>query len=525
MKQIIILLLLTFTWSTVSAQLIPITKNAKLRKEYKQDRKVLIEEGWDIVPQPGEEPQSVRKLGEVNLLATTNWGKDLLLPESIRLRLVNECRNKVVVKVYDTAGKSNHAFLKQGQLVGTTWTGEADPEDLNGHGTHVAGIIAGDDGLGILDALVDAGVVSWKPVKVLSNSGSGSFSWIADAIKSETIDDKRLLGSGIFVVSTASLGGGTAKVSDVELALKESAAAGVVWTVAAGNSSGAPVNYPGNSDYVICVGSLDNANPLVHSSFESVGPELWVGMPGRSINSTYKGNTFATLSGTSMATPFQAAACAVALSKWGSALINKDAMKSYLSIVSADLEAKGKDNYTGWGVDYIKAILDTKPGSVPPPPPPPIDTTPPPHAARNLTFSFNGSYQIWWNNNIGLSGTSIDPRSFTATKRQLKAMSTDALTITKIEVLVPASANLAPVEFADIEKKTKNFFTSRGLQLVGVVDYNDAAVWAGYFYELVLATQYAPFKYVDVVRIECKDKNGKTSVLNAADLKHWRNAP
>lgn len=527
MKKFIVFLVLTlFSIDAAYSQLISITKNQRLRKEFNRERRALIDEGWDIVPFPGEEPQSIKRLSDVGTVATTNWGKDLLLPEAVRQRLVSECRTKIVIKIFDTAGKSNHSFLKQGQLAGSTWTGETDPEDKNGHGTHVAGIIAGDDGLGVLDALVDAEIVTWKPVKVLGNNGSGSFSWIANAIRAEAEDNKQLIAQGYLVVCTASLGGGTTKVADVEAALRADIESGVIWTVAAGNSSGGPVNYPGNSEYVVCVGSLDNTNPPVHSSFESVGPEMWVGMPGRSVYSTYKENTFATLSGTSMATPFQAAACAIALSKWGARLANKDAMKSYLSTICADLGAKGKDNFTGWGIDYIKSILDTAPGTLPPPPPPPppIDTVPA-HPARHLYFSLPGSYQIWWNNNIGLSGTSREPRAFTARKRQLRTMSSDVLTVTRIDIRVVSSTNLAPIEYTNLTNNIKKYFTGRGLQLSGVVDYNDAANWAAYFCEMILATQYTPKLYIDIIRIEVKDRNGKTSYLNEADIKHWRNTP
>lgn len=523
MKKPFVSILLMLIAYTASTQIILFpSKDTKLRLEYEKSRTALIGENWDIVPLPGEQPQGITAADRST--AATNWGRDLLLPDSLKNRIKLECTKPVLIKIYDTAGKSNHVALKQGQLLGSIYTGEADGEDGNGHGTHVAGIIAGDGDLGLLDALVDNGIVRWKPVKVLSNSGSGSFSWIAKGIVDEGVENKKLRAAGVYVVSTASLGGGTSKIAEVEAALKSDVANGVVWTVAAGNSGGGPVNYPGNSEHVICVGSLDNKRPLVHSSFESVGPEMWVGMPGAGIYSTYKGNTYATLSGTSMATPFQAAACAIALSKWGDKLADNAKMRAYLSVICSDLGTTGKDNFTGWGISYINAILNTDPAKIgTPPPPPPPDTTPIAHPARNLTFDLRGSYQIWWNNNIGMS--SQPAKTFVLPSKQLKLLATDPLIVTRIEVSVPGSTNLAPVEYNNVVKNTASFFLNRGMTISGTVDFNDAAIWAAYFYEMILATQYTPKIYCDVVRLEVKDKNGKTSVLNYADLRHWKNTP
>ena len=509
----------------VNAQIIPITKNQKFRKEFKSDRKALIEEGWDITPFPGEFPQDVLTKREFEAQSQTNWGKDLLLPVSIRARLVAECKNKVVIKIFDTAGKCTHGYLVQGQLPGSSFTGESSLEDGNGHGTHVAGIIVADKELGLLDALVDAGIITWKPVKVLGDNGSGSFTWIANGITTEAIDNKRLITSGTYVICTASLGGGTAKQTAVETALKGDVANGTIWTVAAGNSSGGPVNYPGNSVYVAAIGSLDNTNPLKYSSFESVGPEIWTGAPGRGINSTYKGNAFATLSGTSMATPFQAGLCAIALSKWGNKLTDMTAMKTYLAAIATDLETPGKDNYTGYGIDFVKAILDTAPGSKPNPDP---DPKPPSHDKRNLLIRLEGSFKMSWNNgsNLGLDVTGnsyeIKPSTYQArNRRQLKSMTTDQLTVTALEIRINGSTNMAPIDYTQLVSYVNAYFKNRGLWISGNPDYFDAANWTSMFLELIFDTQFNPKLDVDVIRIEFKDKNGKTGVLLEKDLRHW----
>lgn len=526
MKKIL-LILFAFTLPFLSTAQIAIGKNAKLKKNFNRERQIAIEEGWDIVPFPGEHPQDVLK-SDVDILAT-NWGVDLILPAAVKTRLAAECTKKVVVKIFDTSGKSSHSLLQQGQLTGSNFAG-GGLEDVQGHGTHVAGIIAGDGGLGVLDVLIDKGLVKWKPVKVLGDNGSGQFSWIATAISTEDADNKLLLQSGTYVVGTASLGGGTAKVPEMEAALKASTELGVCYTIATGNTGGTGVQYPGNSQYVVGIGSLDNANPLVHSSYTSTGPELWEGMPGRSIVSTYLNNGFATLSGTSMATPFAASITAIALSKWGNEYLKTPAqLKAYLAWCAIDLETAGYDQNTGWGIELVVRILDKNPkdtpgGIVPPPPPP--DPNPPSHAKRTINFSIDGSWAMYWNNDLGLSfdafGNQESAKVFAAkNRREARAASTDKLEITHLEIEIPNSVKLAPIEFNDLINNTNKFFTNRGLYLEGGSDYGDAAYWTAYFYEMLLERQMPVLQSVNVIRIDARDKNKRPVTWFAKDLRHW----
>mgnify|MGYP000980533107 CR=1 FL=1 len=479
-----------------------------------------LKSGFDIVLPPLEQVPEQTPLSLKRLAATaapvTNWGRDLLLPPAVQARLVAECKFPVVVKVTDTAPKWGHQYLQTGQLAGSNYTGEAGTDDVNGHSTHCAGIIGGRE-VGLAWALVEAGVVKLKPVKVLTNTGSGQFTWVAQAYATELADDKRLLASGTSVVYSGSFGGGTSTVADVDAALKASTDAGVLFLFAAGNSGTEGVGYPGRSQYALAVAALDQA-PLQRSSFSSTGPEVWVGAPGRSINSTYKDNTFALLSGTSMATPFVAALTAIAKSKWGPTKLKTEAdLKTYLAKIASDLKPDGKDNQTGWGVNYVLAVLDTDPATVggpvnpPPPPPPPTERQRP---ERLLSFVTPGGYSIVWNELTGAA--SAEPAVF-STQNGANA-GFEVITIKALTVRVKTTTD-APVEGARTVTATADYFRNRGFMLPAPADFNDAAAWAPYFLEM--NASLALKKKWTVTGVTVQDANGNVVDLSESQIRHW----
>jgi hypothetical protein len=336
-------------------------------REYHRRADLLRQNGYDIVLDDLEQVPTFATFATT--AAQTNWGEQMLLPPALRDRVKAECTHPVVIKVTDTGGKLTHSALVKGQLPGSSYTGESDPEDGNGHALHVAGII-GADAFGLAFPLIEKGLLKFKPVKILGNAGGGSFSWVSTCYATERPEDLNYIKAKTAVIYSGSFGGGTALIAPVEAELKKSTEAGVFFAFAAGNTGG-PVNYPGNSPYAITCASLDQS--MAVSSFSSRGPEVDNAKPGRSINSTYKAGGYATLSGTSMATPFLSAAMAIAISKWGLDYFpTTDAMKAYLAKVSTDLSPPGRDDPSGWGVAFIVSILNTKPdGGTPPPPPPP----------------------------------------------------------------------------------------------------------------------------------------------------------
>ena len=134
---------------------------------------------------------------------------------------------------------------------------------------------------------------------------------------------------------------------------------------------------------------------------------------------------------------------------------------------------------------------------------------------------------MYWNNTTGLDvkGQSSDVvQLFTVkNKRQAQAAGFEKLTITRIEVVIPVSTNMSPVEYANLLKATQTTFSNRGLQLATGSDYCDAGYWTAYFYEVLLATQTTPKLVLDVTRIDFKDINGKTGFWTTENLKHWPN--
>lgn len=188
---------------------------------------------------------------------------------------------------------------------------ETSPEDLNGHGTHVSGIIAArNNGIGVIGVTPDAQVVA---VRVLNRNGRGSNSDVIAGV--DYVAEVGQAGD----VANMSLGGGVSTALDdaVKCAADgvgaNCAAAGVVkFALAAGNESDNANNHsPGraNGSNIYTVSSFaqgasatDTVDPW--SSFSNFGnPPVDYAEPGSSILSTYKNGGYATLSGTSMATP------------------------------------------------------------------------------------------------------------------------------------------------------------------------------------------------------------------------------
>jgi subtilisin family serine protease len=268
-------------------------------------------------PAPVQPPQSLPTgIDRVNAEAKANQGAG------------------IEVAVIDTGIDLAHPDLKGNILGGKNCVLRAKSyADDNGHGTHVAGTIAAlDNGIGAVG--VAPGAMLWS-VKVLDKSGNGTWSSIICGL--DFVASKAPVVGGSISVANMSLSGGG--VSDgncgntnndaLHKAVCRARDAGVTVVVAAGNSGAdaakeVPAAY---DDAVIAVSALADSDGQpdglgaatsygpddTFASFSNWGLPVDIGAPGVAIYSTWKGSSYNTISGTSMASPHVAGAAALYL--------------------------------------------------------------------------------------------------------------------------------------------------------------------------------------------------------------------
>ena len=218
----------------------------------------------------------------------------------------------VVIAILDTGIDTTHPDLKDRIIDGRNFTFEGrfdDITDRNGHGTHVAGTIAGsEDGEGVVGVAPEADLLICK---VLDRHGSGSYRSITQAIRWAT-KWRGPNGERVRIINM-SLGGPSPDEKQYD-AILQACGKGILVCVASGNEgdsneSSMEFGWPAGYNECITVSASDEEKKL--APFSNNSKEVDVMAPGVDVLSTYPVGKYAVLSGTSMATPHVAGALAL----------------------------------------------------------------------------------------------------------------------------------------------------------------------------------------------------------------------
>lgn len=208
-------------------------------------------------------------------------------------------QSEIIVAVLDTGVDSNHEDLVGKIIDAKCFSDSSSSSDLNGHGTHVAGIIAAhaDNSLGITGAAPDVRLLN---VKVAEDSGLVWASNVAEGVI-WAVDH----GALVINMSLAA----PSKSAVLEEAVQYAWSRGVVLVAAAGNYSKG-ITYPAAIPRVIAVAALNTDGTIWSDSNDGEFVDAYA--PGVEIYSTLPGNGYGYYNGSSMAAAYVSALSALA---------------------------------------------------------------------------------------------------------------------------------------------------------------------------------------------------------------------
>lgn len=301
-------------------------------------------------------------------------GADIRAPEAWGWSTGSE---QVVVAVIDTGMDLNHPDLAPNLWTNPGETGEgtqtgidddgngyvddlhgwnfygdtASPQDDHGHGTHTAGTVGavGGNGVGVSGVVHSVRIM---PLKFLNAEGSGTDFDAMAAIHYATE-------KGVLLSSNSWSGVGESANQPLYDIIQMAGEAGVGFVAAAGNESGSNDEFPSYpSSYtlsnIISVAATDASDELAGFSNFGAG-SVDLAAPGAAVYSTYRDGGYAYMSGTSMATPHVAGACA--LLKSANPALTFAQIKAMVLARVQELPSLAGKTRTGGRLDLARALV------------------------------------------------------------------------------------------------------------------------------------------------------------------------
>ncbi len=220
------------------------------------------------------------------------------------------------------------------------------PDQNVGHGTHVAGIIAaqGDNGEGACGIAYNASIL---PLRIFPANGDtgATFSSIIEAVNYAASEEN------VRVISMSI--GTTYESSLLQAAIDDAWDAGKVLVAAAANSNTDSKYFPAAHDNVIAVAAINKSDEK--ASFSNYGPWVDVSAYGTGIYSTYFDDSYAYMSGTSMACPL-VSGCFALLFSYEPSLTNDQAV-SIMTLYTEDVYESNPEYAGQLGSGLVNPLL------------------------------------------------------------------------------------------------------------------------------------------------------------------------
>jgi subtilisin family serine protease len=256
-------------------------------------------------------------------LRSQQWGLDMIHADAAHS---TSAGSGALVAVIDTGVLASHEDLAGRLVAGRDFIQNDDtPQDENGHGTHVTGIIAADEGNGKgIEGVAPS--VQVMPIRVLDASGSGDPDVVAKGIDYAVAHHVDVINLSLGGDAVTTLIGSDDKFT---AAVQNATNHGIVVVAAAGNDTAPFCEQPAVTGPLLCVGAVDRRG--MRTSYSSSGDIVapggtaLTGDPSEDILSTYNDGKYQTLAGTSQAAPHVAgvAALLVSLGLHGQAVVNR----------------------------------------------------------------------------------------------------------------------------------------------------------------------------------------------------------